>query len=160
MSAPRVDRHADASEEIRQEYALERFLARRDGRLPRPRRWVAADYWRRRLGRSGSRNPARFEVLESSRVDDTLEDTSTPSPLDVVASHEVSAIVRRAVRTLLSDRHYVVVSRYYFEGVQMQAIGLALGVTETRVCQIHAVALTRLRRSPLLWSAFRCACAR
>jgi hypothetical protein len=45
------DDHAD----LRQEYEIERAIAARDGRKPRPRSWVEADYWRKRFGRGGHR---------------------------------------------------------------------------------------------------------
>jgi RNA polymerase sigma factor for flagellar operon FliA len=38
-----------------------------------------------------------------------------------------------------------VVSFYYFEDLNMKEIGSILGITESRVCQIHTKAMLRLR---------------
>jgi RNA polymerase sigma factor for flagellar operon FliA len=35
---------------------------------------------------------------------------------------------------------------YYWENMTMQEIGTALGVTESRISQIHSAAISRLRR--------------
>jgi RNA polymerase sigma factor for flagellar operon FliA len=45
----------------------------------------------------------------------------------------------------LPERERRVVELYYHEGMNMKEVGLALGVTESRVCQLHAQAASRLR---------------
>jgi RNA polymerase sigma factor for flagellar operon FliA len=45
----------------------------------------------------------------------------------------------------LSEREKVVVTLYYFEGLTLAEIGEILGVTESRVCQIHTKAVGSLR---------------
>jgi hypothetical protein len=45
----------------------------------------------------------------------------------------------------LSDREKLVVVLYYFEGLTLAEIGEVLGVTESRVCQIHTKAVGQLR---------------
>ena len=45
----------------------------------------------------------------------------------------------------LPDRERLVMTLYYFEEMTMREIGLALGVVESRVSQVHASAVTRLR---------------
>ena len=37
------------------------------------------------------------------------------------------------------------ISLYYFEDLNMKEIGNVLGITESRVCQIHTKAVARLR---------------
>jgi RNA polymerase sigma factor for flagellar operon FliA len=44
------------------------------------------------------------------------------------------------------DRGRLVLTLYYFEGLTLAEIGAVLGVTESRVCQIHTKALAELRR--------------
>lgn len=45
----------------------------------------------------------------------------------------------------LPDRERLVMTLYYFEEMTMREIGLALGVVESRVSQVHASAVVRLR---------------
>jgi RNA polymerase sigma factor for flagellar operon FliA len=43
------------------------------------------------------------------------------------------------------ERERLVLGRYYFEGHTLSEIGEVLGVTESRVCQIHTKAILQLR---------------
>ncbi len=45
----------------------------------------------------------------------------------------------------LPDRERLVITLYYFEGLTLAEIGDVLGVTESRVCQIHAKSVLSLR---------------
>jgi RNA polymerase sigma factor for flagellar operon FliA len=45
----------------------------------------------------------------------------------------------------LGDREKIVLSLYYYEGLTLAQIGQVLGVTESRVCQIHTKAVMLLR---------------
>lgn len=47
----------------------------------------------------------------------------------------------------LPDRERLVMTLYYYEEMTMREIGLALGVVESRVSQVHACAVARLRAS-------------
>ena len=49
-----------------------------------------------------------------------------------------------AIRTL-PEREALVMSLYYEEELNLKEIGEVLGVTESRVCQIHGQALSRVR---------------
>jgi RNA polymerase sigma factor for flagellar operon FliA len=45
----------------------------------------------------------------------------------------------------LAERDRTVVTLYYFENLTLAEIGRVLGVTESRVCQLHTRAVLRLR---------------
>ena len=45
----------------------------------------------------------------------------------------------------LSEREQMVISLYYQEELTMREVGMVLDVTESRICQIHTQAITRLR---------------
>jgi RNA polymerase sigma factor for flagellar operon FliA len=47
----------------------------------------------------------------------------------------------------LPDRERLVMTLYYYEEMTMREIGLALGVVESRVSQMHASAVVHLRAS-------------
>jgi RNA polymerase sigma factor FliA len=47
---------------------------------------------------------------------------------------------------VLSDRERLVITLYYYELLSLAEIGAVLGVTESRVCQIHTKSIGKLRR--------------
>lgn len=51
----------------------------------------------------------------------------------------------------LPDRERTVMALYYQEEMNLREIGAVLGVTESRVCQIHGQALVRLRARMSVW---------
>ena len=53
----------------------------------------------------------------------------------------------------LPEREKLVLSLYYERELNMREIGEVLGVTESRVCQIHGQALVRLRARMAGWTA-------
>ncbi len=75
---------------------------------------------------------------------DTLEDTKTVSPMDAFESVEMKDILTEAVNKL-PEREKVVVTLYYYEGLTLAEIGQVLGVTESRICQMHTKAVLALR---------------
>ena len=51
----------------------------------------------------------------------------------------------------LPERERQVMGLYYDEALNLREIGAVLGVTESRVCQIHAQAVVRLRARLQAW---------
>jgi RNA polymerase sigma factor for flagellar operon FliA len=51
----------------------------------------------------------------------------------------------------LPEREQLVMSLYYEEELNLKEIGAVLGVTESRVCQIHGQAIVRLRARMSGW---------
>jgi RNA polymerase sigma factor FliA len=66
------------------------------------------------------------------------------SPAQIVEEDEVKRLVRGELRRL-PDREKMVLSLYYDEGLTLAEIGNVLGVTESRVSQIHTKAVLHLR---------------
>jgi RNA polymerase sigma factor for flagellar operon FliA len=66
------------------------------------------------------------------------------SPSAMVEESEVRRLVKGEVRKL-PDREKLVLSLYYDEGLTLAEIGSVLGVTESRVSQIHTKAVLHLR---------------
>lgn len=75
---------------------------------------------------------------------ETLEDTKTASPMEVFESEEMKGILTAAINRL-PEREKVVVTLYYYEGLTLAQIGEVLGVTESRICQMHTKAVLALR---------------
>jgi RNA polymerase sigma factor FliA len=74
---------------------------------------------------------------------DTLADKGL-DPTHGVESQETRGLLAAAINSL-SEREKIVVTLYYFEGLTLAEIGDILGVTESRVCQIHTKAVAGLR---------------
>lgn len=75
---------------------------------------------------------------------DTLEDETAPDPshafdLQTLKQHLADAIRR------LPEREKIVIGLYYYEGLTLKEIGEVLGVTESRVSQLHTKAILRLK---------------
>ncbi len=75
---------------------------------------------------------------------DTLKDDDNDVTVEVEA-HEVRVELVRAVESL-PQQERTVISLYYFEGQTLKEIKGALGVSESRVSQIHAQAVIHLRQ--------------
>ena len=74
---------------------------------------------------------------------DTLADRGT-DPTTALEGEETRGLLAAAINSL-SEREKIVVTLYYFEGLTLAEIGDILGVTESRVCQIHTKAVGQLR---------------
>lgn len=94
-----------------------------------------------------------FEDLGVSGTEDKrdfLESVGDPEALDPAQNSEVNDehdTMMRAIQ-MLPDRQRVVLTLYYFEDMNLKEIGSLLGVTESRISQIHSAAVAQLR--PLL----------
>jgi RNA polymerase sigma factor for flagellar operon FliA len=80
----------------------------------------------------------------SPRLGDTLQDSGALDPQAMAEHGEARQLLARAVEQL-PEREKVVVSLYYFEGLTLADIGRVLGVTESRICQLHTKAVLHLR---------------
>ncbi|MGD9999139.1 MAG: FliA/WhiG family RNA polymerase sigma factor [Ilumatobacteraceae bacterium] len=74
----------------------------------------------------------------------SLAGETPDSPSAIVEESEVRRLVRQEVRRL-PEREKLVMSLYYDEGLTLAEIGSVLGVTESRVSQIHTKAVLHLR---------------
>jgi RNA polymerase sigma factor FliA len=75
---------------------------------------------------------------------DTIEDESAPNPQAALDTTEVKDRLTDAIQDL-PERETLVVALYYFENLTLREIGDVLGVTESRVSQLHSKAVLRLR---------------
>jgi RNA polymerase sigma factor for flagellar operon FliA len=75
---------------------------------------------------------------------DTLQDPGAPDPAAVMDATDLKDQVADAIARL-PEREKLVVALYYYENLTLREIGEVLGVTESRVSQLHTKAVLRLR---------------
>jgi RNA polymerase sigma factor for flagellar operon FliA len=80
---------------------------------------------------------------ESTTLGDTIPDKGE-GPVAAYEVEEMKQILAGAI-SRLGDREKLVLMLYYYEGLTLAEIGEVLGVTESRVCQIHTKAVIQLR---------------
>jgi RNA polymerase sigma factor for flagellar operon FliA len=66
------------------------------------------------------------------------------NPLDLLEEANMRSALVRAIEDL-PEREKLVMALYYDEELNLREIGEVLGVTESRVCQLHSQAVARLR---------------
>ena len=95
----------------------------------------------RDLSRQASSNHANLDDFD-------LADELTHAADHKVEQGDVNASLMRVVDQL-RERDQVIIALYYFEGLTLAEIGLVLGVTESRVSQVHRRATVMLREKLL-----------
>ncbi len=75
---------------------------------------------------------------------ETLEDVKARDPYRSYELEERKRILADSINRR-PEREKVVISLYYYEGLTLKEIGEVLGVTESRVCQMHTKAILRLK---------------
>jgi RNA polymerase sigma factor FliA len=75
---------------------------------------------------------------------DTIEDTGAPEPQAAMAQTELREALGEAIARL-PEREKLVITLYYYEELTLREIGEVLGVTESRVSQLHTKAVLRLK---------------
>ena len=75
---------------------------------------------------------------------DTIEDTQGPAPQSALDQSEMKEMIADAI-SRLPEREKLVITLYYYEELTLREIGEVLGVTESRVSQLHTKAILRLK---------------
>jgi RNA polymerase sigma factor for flagellar operon FliA len=75
---------------------------------------------------------------------DTIEDPQAPQPQQAMAQTELREALSESIARL-PEREKLVVTLYYYEELTLREIGEVLGVTESRVSQLHTKAILRLK---------------
>jgi RNA polymerase sigma factor for flagellar operon FliA len=88
------------------------------------------------------------ELMVAGRGDaslaETLPDDEADDPVASLVDQDNRRQLADAIAQLV-ERDRIVVTLYYFENLTLAEIGKVLGVTESRVCQLHTRAVLRLR---------------
>ena len=75
---------------------------------------------------------------------DTIEDPNAADPEKSFDAVNVKEQIAEAI-SRLPEREKLVVTLYYYEELTLREIGEVLGVTESRVSQLHTKAILRLK---------------
>ncbi|HKB50062.1 MAG TPA: RNA polymerase sigma factor WhiG [Solirubrobacterales bacterium] len=75
---------------------------------------------------------------------DTISDPRAEDPQESLASSEIKDRLTESISGL-PEREQLVVALYYYENLTLREIGEVLGVTESRVSQLHTKAVMRLK---------------
>ena len=77
---------------------------------------------------------------------DVLEKIDQNNPFTLLARNELKENLKNTINEL-PEKEKLVLSLYYYEELTLKEIGLTLGLTESRICQIHSKAILQLRGS-------------
>lgn len=105
-----------------------------------------ADY-QRMLQEARGHQLVYLEDLSDGEDDAYLERhlvSSQPDPLGALLDQDMRETLVRAIEDL-PEREKMMMALYYDEELNLREIGEVLGVTESRVCQLHTQAIARLR---------------
>ncbi len=97
--------------------------------------------------------PATFVCLDAAQGDDTSDGTTNYEGIaDLSAENPEEGANRRELADLIAARieqlpemQRKVLALYYFEDMRLREIAEAFGVTESRICQIHAQAILAIK---------------
>jgi RNA polymerase sigma factor for flagellar operon FliA len=82
----------------------------------------------------------------TSRLIESLRMPSSPDPGEEAAQRELKSDLARAIQDL-PERERRVILLYYAEDLRLKEIGKIMGVSESRICQLHARAIYRLNQA-------------
>ena len=85
-----------------------------------------------------------FSNVDKKSILNLLEGTKLNNPYVQLNMKTVKEVVTKAIEEL-PERQRLVLSLYYYEDLNLKEIGQVLRVTESRVSQLHAQAVSRLR---------------
>ncbi|MGE5620306.1 MAG: FliA/WhiG family RNA polymerase sigma factor [Sphingomonadaceae bacterium] len=87
---------------------------------------------------------------EAGSLLSTLEDTNSPDPVSLAERRGLLDSLAEAISNL-SERERLLLALYYKEELTMREISRVMGVSESRVCQLHTRAVLRLRAQMQSW---------
>jgi len=89
-------------------------------------------------------NMISVEELIRNNLEDV--DNIGPSPQELVVKKELAEKLGRAIDSL-SEKERTVVTLFYYEELKVKDIARVMGISSSRVCQIHSMALVRIKKA-------------
>lgn len=84
------------------------------------------------------------EESESGGMYEVIPDESEESPVELTSRSELKQVVFERLKSL-PDTQRKVMALYYLEDMHLREIAEVFGLSESRICQIHAQAITSIR---------------
>lgn len=81
---------------------------------------------------------------DSIEIIDTIEDTNSVNPLDKLEEKDTKKELQMALKSL-PERERMIMVLYYQKNMTLKEIGETIEVSESRVCQLHAQAIMKLK---------------
>jgi RNA polymerase sigma factor for flagellar operon FliA len=81
---------------------------------------------------------------ESVEIIDTIQDDNFVNPLERLVDRDVKKELQQALRRL-PERERMIMALYYHENMTLKEIGETISISESRVCQLHAQAIMKLK---------------
>ncbi|MBQ2644043.1 FliA/WhiG family RNA polymerase sigma factor [bacterium] len=81
---------------------------------------------------------------ESMEIIDTIEDTKSLTPLEQLEEKDTKKELQMALKSL-PERERMIMVLYYQKNMTLKEIGETIEISESRVCQIHAQAIMKLK---------------
>ncbi|HIT91868.1 MAG TPA: FliA/WhiG family RNA polymerase sigma factor [Candidatus Stercorousia faecigallinarum] len=81
---------------------------------------------------------------DSVEIIDTIQDTNKLNPQEQAEEKNVKHELERALRRL-PERERIIMVLYYQENMTLKEIGETISMSESRVCQLHAQAIMKLK---------------
>lgn len=81
---------------------------------------------------------------DAPKLSEIIADPQAANALEGLEEIELKEILKEAI-TGLPGKERLVVAMYHFEELNFKEIGRVMGITESRVCQIHSKAMMKLR---------------
>ncbi|MGR2737418.1 RNA polymerase sigma factor FliA [Billgrantia sp. Q4P2] len=100
--------------------------------------------YRQLLNDTNSGHLLPFEALMAEGIEPGIEDVSIDTPYRLLIDEEKRRQLAEGIEAL-PEREKLLMALYYQEELNLKEIGVVLGVTESRVCQLHSQAVSRLR---------------
>jgi RNA polymerase sigma factor FliA len=82
---------------------------------------------------------------DSVEIIDTIQDKNADDPLALLENRDVKNELSKALGNL-PERERMILALYYHENMTLKEIGATLTISESRVCQLHAQAIMKLRK--------------
>ncbi len=129
--------------------ACVRRLEQRHGRAPEEREIAAEmgiglDAYQELLADTNNGYLLPFEEVVAERGEPEDDSEPAASPIGRLLDNEHRERLKAAIEAL-PEREKLMITLYYQEDLNLKEIGAVMGVSESRVCQLHSQAVSRMR---------------